>query len=95
VGEHELKYPREAYRLAWGWTLDHAAVRFNEGAAGAGADPEERVSLTGSRLREYEQWPGSMRKPSAEVLVALMESRGVSVAGTARRVSCSPGTCPT
>ena len=25
--------PREAYRLAWGWTLDQTAARFNERAA--------------------------------------------------------------
>jgi hypothetical protein len=128
--------PREAYRLAWGWTPDHAAARFNQRAVRREIGPEAGVSLTGSRLREYEQWPGSMRKPPVDVLVALagmyetdvlclldladheslpqqdrlvllrrpraatpfaervvalMEARGLSAAGTARRVSCSPG----
>ncbi len=27
--------PREAYRLAWGWTLEQAAVRFNDRAVNA------------------------------------------------------------
>ena len=31
--------PRQAYRLAWGWTLEQAAARFNERAAAAGCGP--------------------------------------------------------
>ena len=32
--------PRHAYRLAWGWTLDQVAARFNERAASEGTDPK-------------------------------------------------------
>jgi Helix-turn-helix domain len=56
--------PREAYRLAWGLSLERAAARFNDHAARADADPETRASLTGSRLSEWEQWPRTGRKPS-------------------------------
>lgn len=48
--------PREAYRLAYGWTLDHAAARFNAHAASEGADPEGRATMTGPKLCEYEKW---------------------------------------
>ena len=65
--------PREAYRLAWGWTLEQAATRFNEHAGRAEADPEARAGLTGSRLSEFEHWPRSPRKPSVYVLVMLAE----------------------
>jgi hypothetical protein len=34
--------PRQAYRLAWGWTQDQAAARFNELAAGLRASRQER-----------------------------------------------------
>jgi len=76
AAEIERRYrarPREAYRLAWGWSLERAAVRFNERAARQDADPEARASLTGSRLCEYEKWPHSMRKPSVYVLFMLAE----------------------
>jgi transcriptional regulator with XRE-family HTH domain len=136
IGRRYPTRPREAYRLAWGLSLEQAAARFNDRAAGAGADPEARASLTGSRLSEWERWPRTGRKPSvyalfmlaeiyetdvlclldladheslpqqdrlvlmrrpraatpfAEKVVALMEARGLSSAGTARRVSCSAG----
>ena len=136
IGRRYRVRPREAYRLAWGWTLEHAAARFNDRAARHGADPEARASLTGSRLSEFEHWPRSTRKPSVNVLfmlaeiyetdvlclldladheslpqqdrlvllrrpraetpfgervVALMETHGLSVRETARRVSCSAG----
>ena len=51
--------PRQAYRLAWGWTLDQAAARFNERAASEGTDPEGRAGMTGPHLCELEQWPNS------------------------------------
>ena len=65
--------PREAYRLVYGWTLDHAAARFNARAAREGTDPQARASLTGSRLCEYEKWPASGRKPSVYVLLMLAQ----------------------
>ena len=63
--------PRQAYRLAWGWTQDQAAARFNELAAGEGTDPDGRASMTGPHLCEVEQWPNSERRPSVYVLCLL------------------------
>jgi transcriptional regulator with XRE-family HTH domain len=63
--------PRQAYRLAWGWTQDQAAARFNERAASEGTDPDGRASMTGPHLCEIEQWPDSERKPSVYVLCLL------------------------
>jgi transcriptional regulator with XRE-family HTH domain len=63
--------PRQAYRLAWGWTLDQAAERFNQRAAGEGTDPDGRASMTGPYLCEIEKWPDSDRKPSVYVLCLL------------------------
>ncbi|MGH3283826.1 MAG: helix-turn-helix domain-containing protein [Streptosporangiaceae bacterium] len=65
--------PRQGYRLAWGWSLEQAAARFNERAARQDADPDARASLTASRLSEFEHWPRSSRKPSVYVLVMLAE----------------------
>jgi transcriptional regulator with XRE-family HTH domain len=63
--------PREAHRLAWGWTLDQAAGRFNDSAARDGTDPQGRASMTGPHLCEVEKWPCSERKPSVYVLCLL------------------------
>ena len=63
--------PRQAYRLAWGWTLDQVAERFNQCAAGEGTDPDGRASMTGPHLCEIEKWPDSERKPSVYVLCLL------------------------
>jgi transcriptional regulator with XRE-family HTH domain len=63
--------PRQAYRLAWGWTQDQAAARFNERAASEGTDPDGRAGLTGPHLCELEQWPNSERKPSVYALCLL------------------------
>jgi transcriptional regulator with XRE-family HTH domain len=63
--------PRQAYRLAWGWTLDKVAERFNELAAREGTDPEGRAGMSSSHLCELERWPGSDRKPSVYVLCLL------------------------
>jgi hypothetical protein len=63
--------PREAYRLAWGWTLDQAAERFNQRAAREGTDPQARASMTGPHLCEAEKWPRSTRRPSVYVLSVL------------------------
>jgi len=63
--------PRQAYRLAWGWTLDKVAERFNELAAREGTDPEGRAGMSSSHLCEVERWPDSDRKPSVYVLCLL------------------------
>jgi transcriptional regulator with XRE-family HTH domain len=63
--------PRQAYRLARGWTLDQVAARFNELAASEGTDPDGQAGMTGSHLCEVEQWPNSARKPSKYVLCLL------------------------
>jgi transcriptional regulator with XRE-family HTH domain len=63
--------PRQAYRLAWGWTLDKVAERFNELAAREGTDPEGRAGMSSSHLCELERWPDSERKPSVYVLCLL------------------------
>jgi hypothetical protein len=63
--------PREAYRLAWGWSLGHAAARFNDHAARQGNDSQARAGMTGPHLCEYEKWPHSTRKPSVYVLCLL------------------------
>jgi transcriptional regulator with XRE-family HTH domain len=73
MGRRYRLRPRQAYRLAWGWSLEQAAARFNERAARQDADPDARASLTGSRLSEWEHWPRSSRKPSLYVLVMLAE----------------------
>jgi transcriptional regulator with XRE-family HTH domain len=65
--------PREAYRLAWGLSLERAAARFNDRAARADAAQETCASLTGSRLSEWEQWPRTGRKPSVYALCMLAE----------------------
>lgn len=74
AGEMGRRYcvrPREAYRLAYGWTLDHASARFNAQAAKENADPEARATLTGPHLCEFEKWPSSDRKPSVYTLIML------------------------
>jgi hypothetical protein len=71
IGRQYRARPREAYRLAWGWTLDEAAARFNARAARAGADPAGTATMTGPHLCEYEKWPSSRRRPSVYVLCML------------------------
>src|SRR5580658_3969582 len=71
IGRRHAARPREAYRLAWGWTMDEAAARFNEHAARVGTDPAGRASMTGPHLCEYEKWPASTRRPSVYVLYML------------------------
>jgi transcriptional regulator with XRE-family HTH domain len=79
MGRRYRVRPREAYRLAWGWSLEEAAARFNDRAARQGADPEARASLTGSRLSEFEHWPRTTRKPSVYVLFMLAGIYGTEV----------------
>jgi transcriptional regulator with XRE-family HTH domain len=73
IGRRYRARPREAYRLAWGLSLERAAVQFNDRAARADADLATRASLTGSRLSEWEQWPRAGRKPSVYALCMLAE----------------------
>jgi hypothetical protein len=74
AGEIARRYrlrPREAYRLAHGWTLGQAAAQFNARAADLDTDPGGQASLAANRLCEYEKWPHSERRPSVYVLVML------------------------
>ena len=73
IGRRYHARPREAYRLALGWTLDQVAERFSERAARRDADPDAQAGLTGSRLSEFEHWPRSSRKPPVYVLFMLAE----------------------
>ena len=63
---------REAYRLAWGWSLEEVAARFNEHASGH-PDAEPQEGLTGARLSQVEHWPDGGRKPSVHMLFVLAE----------------------
>ena len=63
--------PRAAWRIAWGWTLEEAAERYN--ALRAKDDAQAVASLTGSRLSEWENWPLSTRKPPITGLCLLAE----------------------
>jgi transcriptional regulator with XRE-family HTH domain len=71
IGRRHRVRPRESYRLAWGWTLNHAAERFNALAAHEGTDPQARAGMTGAHLCEHERWPNGGRKPSVFMLVML------------------------
>ena len=73
IGRRYRLRPRQAYRLAWGWSLEQAAARFNERAARQDADPDARASLIPNRLSEFEHWPRSSRKPSVYALFMLAE----------------------
>lgn len=57
--------PRTAWRLARELTLDQAAERFNAELG----DP--RAPMKGSRIWEFEQWPGRGIRPSWKVLRTL------------------------
>ncbi len=65
--------PREAYRLAHGWTLEKAAELFNARATEIGADPDGRAPLLANRLGEYERWPATDRKPSPYALCVMAD----------------------
>ena len=71
LGRRYRTRPRESYRLAWGWSLNHAAARFNALSAKEGTDPKARAGMTGPHLCEHERWPDGGRKPSVYVLVML------------------------
>jgi hypothetical protein len=70
IGRRYRVRPREGYRLAWGWSLEKAAGRFNDYAAGQDGT-DAGAGLTGSRLSEYEHWPQTARKPSVHALARL------------------------
>ncbi len=74
IGRQYQLRPREAYRLAWGWTPEQAAARFNALAADDSAGARSRVSMTGSQLREHERWPAGGRKPPVYVLLLLAQT---------------------
>ena len=63
--------PRAAWRIAWGWTLEEAAERYN--TLRTKDDAQAVSSLTGSRLSEWENWPLSTRKPPITGLHLLAE----------------------
>jgi tetratricopeptide (TPR) repeat protein len=63
--------PRAAWRIAWGWTLEEAAERYN--TLRDKGETQALTSLTGSRLSEWESWPFSSRKPSILSLCLLAE----------------------
>jgi hypothetical protein len=76
AGEIARRYrlrPRQAYRLARGWSLNHAAARFNALAASIGTDPQARAGMTGPHLCEHERWPDGGRRPSVYVLLMLAQ----------------------
>lgn len=74
AGELARRYrlrPREAYRFAYGWSLDEAAAQFNARAMQEGAGPPARAIMTGNRLYEFERWPFAGYKPSVDLLLRL------------------------
>jgi tetratricopeptide (TPR) repeat protein/transcriptional regulator with XRE-family HTH domain len=58
--------PCQAWRHAHGWTQNEVAERFNEAVG------DERASMTGNRISDYERWPrkGGM-KPTVRALAVL------------------------
>jgi hypothetical protein len=73
IGRRYRLRPRESHRLAWGWSLNHAAARFNALSAQQGTDPLARAGMTGPHLCEHEHWPDGGRKPSAFTLLMLAQ----------------------
>jgi hypothetical protein len=73
LGRRYRLRPRESYRLAWGWSLNHAAARFNALSARQGMDPQARAGMTGPHLCEHEHWPDRGRKPSVFTLLMMAQ----------------------
>ena len=71
MGRRYKLRPRPAWRIAWGWTLEEAAERYN--ALRAKDTTQPVTALTGSRLSEWENWPLSTRKPPVTGLCLLAE----------------------
>lgn len=68
--------PREAWRHAFGWTLQETADRINEAGAGGNGAVAADASLVG----KWEKWPGpSGRRPTIAVLAALSEMYECSI----------------
>ncbi|MGQ0775107.1 MAG: tetratricopeptide repeat protein [Pseudonocardiales bacterium] len=57
--------PRPAWRHAHGWTQDQVAARFNEVVG------DEKASMTGNRISDYEKWPAGGVKPKPDTLRIL------------------------
>ncbi len=56
--------PRPAWREAYGWTLQEAAVRINSYRGEIGVDPGGFCGMTSAHLSEYENWPGNRDVPA-------------------------------
>ncbi|MGW1198388.1 helix-turn-helix domain-containing protein [Streptomyces sp. NPDC002536] len=68
--------PREAWRHAFGWTLQETADRINEAGSGSSGVVAADASLVG----KWEKWPGpSGRRPTIAVLAALSEMYECSI----------------
>ncbi|MDJ0345222.1 XRE family transcriptional regulator [Streptomyces sp. H10-C2] len=68
--------PREAWRHAHGWSLQDAANRINDLAAGR----REVVAADASLLGKWEKWPSTAgRRPSLAVLALLADLYGCDV----------------
>jgi hypothetical protein len=65
--------PRQAYRLAWGWTLDQAAARCSERAAREGTGPHTPAGMTGPHLGELEKWPHSAQADGGRAVPARQD----------------------
>jgi hypothetical protein len=72
--------PRAALRHAHGWTLQEAAGRINAHTARAGTDSQGNAAMTGSRLYEWEAWPGpSGKRPTPQALTLLADVYGTDI----------------
>ncbi|WP_328871239.1 XRE family transcriptional regulator [Streptomyces sp. NBC_00287] len=64
--------PREAWRHAYGWTLQETADRITQASI---QHPGEAVAADASLVGKWEKWPGpSSRRPSIAVLHAMAEA---------------------
>ncbi|MET8677358.1 helix-turn-helix transcriptional regulator [Streptomyces sp. NPDC004647] len=69
--------PREAWRHAYGWTLQEAADRMDGVTA---HHPGEAVAADASLVGKWEKWPGpSGRRPTLAVLGVLAETYGCPI----------------
>ncbi|MFF3375759.1 XRE family transcriptional regulator [Streptomyces sp. NPDC002680] len=64
--------PREAWRHAYGWTLQEAADRITQISS---RRPGEAVAADASLVAKWEKWPGpSARRPTPAVLLAMADA---------------------
>ncbi|MEU4229606.1 helix-turn-helix transcriptional regulator [Nonomuraea sp. NPDC026600] len=68
--------PREAWRHAYGWTLQQLADRVNVPAA---SGPDGALATDASLVGKWEKWPQGGRRPTARALVLLAEVFGCEV----------------